>query len=191
VRRIAAHDSAAVAELYARFSQGLRYFLIRRIGSQNVEDRIHDVIIVVVQAIQSGSLREPERLAGFVRTVAQRNSAQCISELVKGRQRERDIEETANVITDKQVSPEARVLIRERAEIVRYALSQVPQRDQEILRRFYLQEQTPEQICAEMNLTETQFRLLKSRAKARFGEMGRKRANVTLCGLTGSLLRVA
>jgi hypothetical protein len=37
-----------------------------------------------------------------------------------------------------------------------------------------LLEQTQEQICAEMNLTETQFRLLKSRAKARFGELGRR-----------------
>jgi len=47
--------------------------------------------------------------------------------------------------------------------------------EREILRRFYLEEQTQEQICAEMGLTETQFRLLKSRAKARFGELGRRR----------------
>jgi hypothetical protein len=36
-------------------------------------------------------------------------------------------------------------------------------------------EQPQQQICEEMNLTETQFRLLKSRAKARFGELGRRR----------------
>jgi hypothetical protein len=36
-------------------------------------------------------------------------------------------------------------------------------------------EQTQEEICKEMRLSETQFRLLKSRAKARFGELGRKR----------------
>ena len=47
-------------------------------------------------------------------------------------------------------------------------------RDREILTRFYLYEQTQEQICAEMNLSETQFRLLKSRAKARFGELGKR-----------------
>ena len=41
--------------------------------------------------------------------------------------------------------------------------------------RFYLREQTPEEICDEMGLTETQFRLLKSRAKARFAELGRKK----------------
>ena len=43
------------------------------------------------------------------------------------------------------------------------------------LLRSKLLEQTQEEICAEMNLSETQFRLLKSRAKARFGELGRKK----------------
>jgi hypothetical protein len=31
------------------------------------------------------------------------------------------------------------------------------------------------EICTEMTLTETQFRLLKSRAKSRFGELGKRR----------------
>jgi hypothetical protein len=38
-----------------------------------------------------------------------------------------------------------------------------------------LNEQTQEQICEDMDLSETQFRLLKSRAKARFGDLGRKK----------------
>ena len=48
-------------------------------------------------------------------------------------------------------------------------------RDREILTRFYLQEESQEEICIEMTLTETQFRLLKSRAKSRFGELGKKK----------------
>jgi RNA polymerase sigma-70 factor, ECF subfamily len=190
VSRIQAKDAAAIAELYAKFSRGLRYFLIRQIGARDVDDRMHDIIIVTVKAIQNGSLRDAERLPGFIRTVAQRSCAHCIAGVVKGRQRERDIEETAN-ITDNQVSPEQRLLIQERAEIVRQALSELPQRDQEILRRFYLQEQSPEQICNEMNLTDTQFRLCKSRAKARFGEIGRKRVNASPSILTRVLQHVA
>jgi hypothetical protein len=38
-----------------------------------------------------------------------------------------------------------------------------------------LNEQTQEEICSAMDLTDTQFRLLKSRAKARFGDLGKKR----------------
>ena len=36
-------------------------------------------------------------------------------------------------------------------------------------------EQSAEDICRDLNLTETQFRLIKSRAKARFGELGKRR----------------
>jgi hypothetical protein len=44
-----------------------------------------------------------------------------------------------------------------------------------ILTRFYLLEETQDQICSEMVLTATQFRLRKSRAKIRFGELGKKK----------------
>jgi RNA polymerase sigma-70 factor (ECF subfamily) len=54
-------------------------------------------------------------------------------------------------------------------------LRELSERDREILVRFYLKEEPQEQICREMSLTETQFRLLKSRAKAKFGEIGRKK----------------
>ena len=54
------------------------------------------------------------------------------------------------------------------------SLQVLSQRNRDILERFYLEEQRPEQICEEMDLTETQFRLLKSRAKSKFGEIGRR-----------------
>jgi len=41
----------------------------------------------------------------------------------------------------------------------------------DILVRFYLKEQSQEQICREMSLTETQFRLRKSRAKEKFNKV--------------------
>ena len=43
-------------------------------------------------------------------------------------------------------------------------------RHREILRRFYLLDQPADQIQNEMNLTYNQFRLYKSRAKAKFVE---------------------
>jgi DNA-directed RNA polymerase specialized sigma subunit len=61
-------------------------------------------------------------------------------------------------------------------------LRSVSRRDREILDRFYVQEQTQEQICEEMGLSYNQFRLLKSRAKARFGELGRR---LTAAGFSG------
>jgi RNA polymerase sigma-70 factor (ECF subfamily) len=54
-------------------------------------------------------------------------------------------------------------------------LGELIARDNEILTRYYLHEETPAHICAEMNLTGIQFRLLKSRAKARFGELAKRK----------------
>ncbi|MGA2595136.1 MAG: antitoxin Xre/MbcA/ParS toxin-binding domain-containing protein [Bryobacteraceae bacterium] len=54
------------------------------------------------------------------------------------------------------------------------ALKGLAPRDREILARFYLDEQSQDRICAEMGLTEAQFRLLKSRARARFSELAQK-----------------
>jgi DNA-directed RNA polymerase specialized sigma24 family protein len=50
----------------------------------------------------------------------------------------------------------------------------VPKRDREVLVRFYLQEQSPEEICCVLNLSQRQFLGIKARAKARYGELGRR-----------------
>src|SRR2546426_6582513 len=63
-------------------------------------------------------------------------------------------------------------LAKERKALVEAALSALSAPDREILTRFFLYEQSQDEICAELKLTDTQFRLLKSRAKARFGKLG-------------------
>ena len=60
-------------------------------------------------------------------------------------------------------------MLAEIAERVQRATSV---RDRAILLNFF-RSGSPEEICALMGLTETQFRLLKSRAKAQFAELAR------------------
>ena len=57
---------------------------------------------------------------------------------------------------------------------MRDLLSTLSRREREILTRFYLHEQSKDQICEEMALTDTQFRLAKSRAKQRLSRMGQQ-----------------
>lgn len=174
VERIRNGDSLAVEELYRIFSRGVRYYLCRHLGSQELDDRVHDTFLIVVQAIQSGALREPERLMGFVRTVVRRQVAAAIDDAVHLRRDFADLE-LGGRIADQRLNPEQKVLRDEKTAIMLKVLRGISRRDREILTRFYLYEQTQEQICAEMELTATQFRLLKSRAKARFGDLGRRK----------------
>lgn len=173
VERIQACQADGMEELYRFFKTGVCRYL-RRSGSRDLEDRLHNVFVVTVQAIQEGDLREPERLMGFVRTVTQRQGWAHIRELVSKRTEEISCESEWEINAGGP-SPEQAAIFRQREELAKRILDELSDRDREVLIRFYLKEQPCEQICLEMNLTETQFRLLKSRAKARFGILGKKR----------------
>lgn len=174
VEQIKTGEDAGMEQLYKLFSRGIRYYLCRQLGPQELEDKVHDTFLIVVNAIRKGDLREPERLMGFVRTVVRRQVAAYIEQAVHNRREQADLE-SGIAVADRTQNPEQEAIIRQKAELMKSALEALSQRDRDILVRFYLQEQSQEQICREMSLTETQFRLLKSRAKAKFGEIGRKK----------------
>jgi RNA polymerase sigma-70 factor, ECF subfamily len=188
VDRIRADEGAAMEELYAVFSRGVRFYLCRQLGPQELEDKVHDTFLIVVQAIRRGELREPDRLMGFVRTIVRRQVAAYIDHAVQARKEQADLD-SGLAICDERSNPEQDAIARQRVEIMTKVLRSISVRDREILTRFYLLSQSQEQICSEMQLTETQFRLLKSRAKARFGELGRR--NLRRRGFPQLLMRMA
>jgi RNA polymerase sigma factor (sigma-70 family) len=174
VERIRAGEQSGMEELYSVFSKGVRFYLCRQIGPQDLDDRIHDVFLIITQSIQRGELREPERLMGYVHTVLRRQVASYIDNVVQARRSVAALNCGLH-LTDQHPDPERRAMDREKGELAYRILGSLPQRDREVLVRFYLREQPAEAICRDMNLTETQFRLIKSRAKARFGALGRAR----------------
>lgn len=178
VVRIQQGDPLAMEELYAFFSKGVRYFFLRALGPEELEDRVHDCFVVVTQAIRQGELRDPDRLMGYVRTVVKRQIAGVIEQSVSRRKHEVDFADNLFSIADWKQDPEESVVSQERETIGRRVLKEISERDREVLLRFYVHEQPYETICEEMNLTYNQFRLLKSRAKARFGKLGRRLADL-------------
>src|SRR6266850_6830256 len=174
VESIKRGERSGMEELYRVFSRGVRFYLCRQLGPQDLDDKVHDTFVIVVQAIRKGELREPERLMGFVRTVVRRQVAAQIDRSVQSRREQAELETTTSV-SDHRNTPEEAAIERQHEEVAEAVLRSISGRDREILTRFYLLEQCQEEICEEMKLSETQFRLLKSRAKARFGELGRKK----------------
>jgi RNA polymerase sigma-70 factor (ECF subfamily) len=186
VQQVKAGKDEGMEQLYKLFSRGIRYYLCRQLGPQELEDKVHDTFLIVVNAIKRGDLREPERLMGFVRTVVRRQVAAYIEEAVHNRREQAELE-TGISVADRSENPEQKAIVKQKAELMKSALDALSKRDRDILIRFYLKEQPQEQICREMSLTETQFRLLKSRAKAKFGEIGRKK--LASSGLFSILVR--
>jgi len=174
VERIQANDPSGMEELYAVFTTGIRFYLCRQLGPQDLDDKVHDAFLTIAQSIRRGDLREPERLMGYVRTVIRRQVAGYIGVAVESRRNMVDPEHGA-ALRDRQPDPERRAIEGQNLELAMRVLNTLPRRDREVLVRFYLQEQSPQQICRDMGLTATQFRLTKSRAKARFTELGQAR----------------
>jgi RNA polymerase sigma-70 factor (ECF subfamily) len=160
VERIRTGEIDGMAELYHLFSRGIRFYLCRQLGPQELDDKVHDTFVVVVQAIRKGELREPQRLMGFVRTIVRRQVAAHIDKVVHSRREQMDLDATIR-IADPRGNPEEAAIFRQRVDLIRRVLGELAERDREILTRFYLHEQSQEEICSEMALTETQFRLLK------------------------------
>jgi RNA polymerase sigma factor (sigma-70 family) len=174
VDRVREGDDSCISDLYKSFAKAVRYYVCRHLGAQELEDKIHDTFLLVIQAIRRGELRDRDRLMGFARTIVKRQVALHIHRRVHHRQDHLDHDATFKV-PDPRGGPEEDILFRQRLQLIRQVLEELGKRDREILTRFYLREQSQAQICEEMALTVTQFRLLKSRAKARFGELGRKK----------------
>jgi len=179
VEQIRNGDPSALEEMYHIFSTGIRFYLCRQLGPQDLDDRVHDVFLIIVQSIQKGELREPERLMGYVRTIVRRQVAAQIDDNVKARRNQAGLD-FGMTLSDHHPNPERNAIEHQNAELAMRILNSLPKRDREVLARFYLEEQRPDRICREMGLTETQFRLVKSRAKARFGELGKTRFSLRM-----------
>jgi len=176
VPKLIRRDPDAMDQLYRVFRSDVRYYISRDVRFEEVDDLVHDTYLAVVQAIQQGQLRDPERLMGFVRTVARRAVFAQIEITIQERRKSGNERFQESLVDHHHQSPESRTLRLEETDFIREVLASLDERDREILNRCYMEHQTAEQVCEEMGLTTTQFRLLKNRAKGRFGDTGRSLA---------------
>ena len=153
-----------LTEFYRQLN-GFRSRIARRVGHQETEDVVNDTFLIVARAIKDSSIRDPERLMGFARTVVRRRVAAHIAAIC--RMRTENSGSPAAAMAEEGGNPETVYTRNERAEVLRQALGRLRVRDREILVRFYLHEQSAADIRREMGLSETGYYLLKSRAVAR------------------------
>ena len=174
VERVRRGDPSAVEDLYAVFSTGIRLRLARQMAAIDVNDKMHDLFVAVVESIREGKLRQPERLMGYVQTMLSRQVASHIDRVARER-RNAPVGEFSAPLCDLAPDPEHSAIDRQIGEVMLRVLRSMRSRQREILTRFYLREETPDEICQAMCLSDGQYRVLKSRAKARLGDLCRRR----------------
>ena len=178
VQRIRYGDSAACEELYPKVLQLLKSSCKSRLVPDESEDRVQDTYIAVLKAIQNGGLRKPEKLGAFIRVIGHRQYCAYIQRRTKSRSSQSENEQF-EFSCRSRFDPECDVLGKERRSFAQGVLAQLAPREREILVRFYVRDESPDWICKEMNLTSTQFRLLKWRAKAKVALTTKKNQRIS------------
>jgi RNA polymerase sigma factor (sigma-70 family) len=149
--------------LYRHFAS-IRGYFATRLPPDESEDRFHDVMLALYRAIRTGGIRDPQSLRAYAWSTAQRILSTRLGTLITERQSSSD--ENSEMICDSAPDPETTAIRRQNAEIASRVLATLPEKHREVLIRYYLEGQHREVIQAEMGLTSTQFRLIKSKAKA-------------------------
>jgi RNA polymerase sigma-70 factor, ECF subfamily len=173
VARIQAGDRAAEEELVARFSRGLLLMLRRLARDGALADDLHqETLALVLAKIRRGELREPERLAGFIRStarnlfIADRRKESRYGAFAEGEEEAIAAPESAGH------SPLDRTMAEEEARQVHRLLGELRfDRDRQVLLRFYLSEDGRDEICAELGIEPERFNQVVHRARERLREL--------------------
>jgi RNA polymerase sigma-70 factor (ECF subfamily) len=171
VSRIIAGDRQAEAELVERYNRGVRIIIRREVGDAPIADDLYqEAFCLVLEKIRRREVREPEKLSGFVCSVA-RNLVIGHFRGAARRETFTGAEEIASLPHPAPNQLEG-LLRKEKVELVRQLLKEMPnQRDIQVLFRFYIAEEEKERICADYGLTIPQFNLVLHRARERYREL--------------------
>src|SRR5262249_48003104 len=154
---------------------GLRAQLARVTG--NVElaaDLLQDAVVTALQKLRAGEISDPSHLDGYVYRVA-------LNHLRNHRRRNKLLAANSDDISDPAEEADSSRVAKEFeadqwARLVKKLLHEMPvMRDRELLVRFYLKDESKEDLCREFGLTELHFNRVIHRARDRFRELLQRR----------------
>jgi len=182
VRRIRSGDPRAEEELVARFGEGLT-FLLRRWtrGHSDAEDLYQETFRLALEKVRRGEVRDPERLAGFLRSLARNLSIEHYRKAARRGSREEEIETAADVSNPDSggMGQLGQLLRKEKVTLVRRLLEELgSDRDRQILFRFYIAEEDKESIRSDLGLTAPEFNLVLFRARRRYRDLYERHAHL-------------
>ena len=164
-RRIAAAASAgapdAEAELYARLAPRVRLYGLRHLrDEQAAADLTQQVLLMTIERLRDGKLREPEQLASFVLGMCR----MVVLDLKRGsRRRERALRQFADDLPRAGLGGEPRL----DTERLTACLERLAERERSVLILSFHAERTALEVARELGLTPANVRVIRHRALAR------------------------
>jgi RNA polymerase sigma-70 factor, ECF subfamily len=167
VRRILAGEKSAENELVERYANGVRIVIRQSAPDADAEDIYQETFCLVLQKVRRGEVREPERLSGFIVSLARNLMIDHFRRTAKQQAREAPAE-TA-LLYSPEPSQLDRLLHEQRKVLARRVLAAMPsERDRTVLSRFYIADDDKDRICEDLGLSSTHFNQVLFRAKERF-----------------------
>lgn len=164
-------DRAAVEALIAKHYTGLRLLIQRRVGDpEAAADILNQAACTAWEKWQSGQVRRPEEIGGYIFQVAMNLLRNRRRKVVERADRHVDSEVLGHLPADAAATD--RWLEKKIASRVKRVLQELASpRDRAILVRFYLQEEEKDAICRELALAPDQFDKVLHRARGRLKEL--------------------
>ena len=171
VSRIHQGDRDAETALIETYGNGLRYQL-RRLSNDRAlsEDLFQDTFKVVLEKVRDGLVREPEKLARFIRKTAQNLYIADYRKKARRSAATHPVKDSVSI--DRSEDAHTRMEREQEAKVVRQVIRQMrTERDRHMLFRFYVAQEDKETICADLGIDPQIFNRLLSRARKRFKEL--------------------
>jgi len=164
LRRLANRD-AAVEHHFSSYFEDVLYLKLRsRIRSpQLIEDIRQETLLRVLRVVRKGGVEHPERFGSFVCGVCNN----VMMEMLRGETRHEG-PRCEFELADDRVDLEGPLVTLQRRRQVDSVMAELPERDRELLKVFFLEERDRSEICKRFDVEEDYLRVLLHRAKLRF-----------------------
>lgn len=156
----AGHASADEQELCRRFAPRVRLYGLRHLrDAEAAADLVQQVLMLTLQKLRGGEVREPERIASFILGTARR----VASELRRGDRRAERLElDTEHGAIVPSYEPEPLV-----KEHLARCLDRLTERERSVMLLTYFLERSAEEIAADLALEGGHVRVIRHRALVR------------------------
>lgn len=164
--RLKEGDAETEKHFVLHFSNAIRMSLRYRLRSwQLIDDIRQETFLRVLNFLRSDKpMDHPERLGAYVHSV----SINVMMELLRASTRHPAMPEDAHHLVDRSMDPENEVVSRERKDMVRGVLEDLPEKDRRILRAVFLEDADKDDVCKKFDVNRDYLRVLVHRAKLRF-----------------------
>ena len=178
LERLQRGDADTEQHFAAYFGELIKLKLRSRLSPREaVEDVRQETFVRVLALVRANEVREPGRLGALVNSVCNN----VLLEYYRARSRtDSSLDEVPeHSFVSQDTSGPGLLEVREAQRVVRKILSDLPERDRQLLRAVLLEERDKDEVCTELGLSREYLRVLVHRAKRSFKSFYLKRFGET------------